>query len=96
MLFLAAVLAVQGGTLVYLISRMEVAPGRTPPEVTRLVARDLGEALASNPQLDIQQFLRQEYEGRLPLVAIMKDGRVVSTDDTAAAQTTSYARFAPA
>ena len=81
-LFLAAVLAVQGGTLVYLISRMEVGPGQTPPEVTRLVARDLGEALASNPQLDIQQFLRQEYEGRVPLVAIMKDGGVFSTDNT--------------
>ncbi len=81
-LFLAAVLAVQGGTLVYLISRMEVGPGQTPPEVTRLVARDLGEALASNPRLDIQQFLRQEYEGRVPLVAIMKDGGVFSTDST--------------
>ncbi len=83
MLFLAAVLAVQGGTLVYLISRMDVTPGRTPPEVTRLVARDLGDALTSNLQLDIQQFLRQEYEGRLPLVVIMKDGRVASTADTA-------------
>ena len=46
-LFLAAVLAVQGGTLVYLISRMEVGPGQTPPEVARFVARDLGEALAA-------------------------------------------------
>ena len=80
-LFLAVMLALQGGTLVYLISRMEVGPGPAPPEVTRLVARDLGEALTSNPQLDIQQFLRQEYEGRLPLVAIMKDGRVFSSDD---------------
>jgi signal transduction histidine kinase len=81
-LFLAAVLAVQGGALVYLISRMDVAPGPTPPEVTRLVARDLGEALTANPQLDIDQFLRQEYEGRVPLVAIMKDGRVASTHGT--------------
>lgn len=80
-LFLAVMLALQGGTLVYLISRMEVGPGPAPPEVTRLVARDLGEALTSNPQLDIQQFLRQEYEGRLPLAAIMKDGRVFSSDD---------------
>jgi signal transduction histidine kinase len=80
-LFLAAVLAVQGGALVYLISRMDVTPGRTPPEVTRLVARDLGEALGANPALDIRQFLRQEYEGRLPLAAIMKDGRVISTTD---------------
>jgi two-component system sensor histidine kinase BaeS len=80
--FLAAVLALQGVTLVYLISRMEVGPGQAPPEVTRLVARDLGDALTANPQLDIQQFLRQEYEGRIPLVAIMKDGRVVSTHGT--------------
>jgi two-component system, OmpR family, sensor kinase len=79
-LFLAAVLAVQAGALVYLISRMEVAPGPPPPEVTRLVARDLGEALAANPKLDIEQFFRQQYEGRAPLVAIMKDGRVVSSD----------------
>ena len=63
----------------YLISRMEVGPGRTPPEVTRLVARDLGEALTANPQLDIQSFLREEYEGRVPLAAIMKDGRTIST-----------------
>ena len=62
--------------------RMEVAPGPTPPEVTRLVARDLSDALTANPALDIQQFFRQEYEGRVPLVAIMKDGRVFSTDGT--------------
>ena len=81
-LFLAAMLALQGGALVYLISRMEVAPGPPPPEVTRLIARDLSDALTANPRLDIQQFFRQEYEGRVPLVAIMKDGRVVSTDGT--------------
>jgi signal transduction histidine kinase len=81
-LFLAAMLAVQGGALVYLISRMEVAPGPPPPEIARLVARDLGEELVSNPTLDIQQFFRQEYEGRVPLVAIMKDGRVITTDGT--------------
>src|SRR5687768_7251915 len=81
-LFLAALLALQGGALVYLIARMEVAPGPPPPELTRLVARDLGDALSANPGLDIAEFFRQEYEGRVPLVAIMKDGRVVSTDGT--------------
>ena len=78
-LFLAAMLALQGGALVYLIAGMEVAPGPPPPEVTRLIARELSEALTANPKLDIQQFFRQEYEGRVPLVAIMKDGRVVTT-----------------
>lgn len=81
-LFLAAMLAAQGGALVYLISRMEVAPGPPPPELTRLVARDLSDALRENPRLDLEQFFRQGYEGRTPLAAIMKDGRVVSTDGT--------------
>jgi two-component system, OmpR family, sensor kinase len=81
-LFLAAMLALQAGALVYLIAGMEVAPGPPPPEVTRLIARDLSEALAINPALDIQQFFREEYEGRVPLVAIMKDGRVASSDGT--------------
>src|SRR5918996_2617797 len=85
-LFLAAVLAVQGGTVVWLISRMEVAPGPPPPEVTRLAARDLGDALTANPRLDIAQFFRQQYEGRVPLVAIMRDGRVVSSDGTMPAE----------
>jgi two-component system, OmpR family, sensor kinase len=81
-LFLAALLALQAGALVYLIAGMEVAPGPPPPELTRLVARDLSEALTADPKLDIQQFFRQEYEGRVPLAAIMKDGQVVTTDGT--------------
>ncbi len=78
-LFLAAMLALQGAALVYLIAGMEVAPGLPPPELTRLLARDLSDALAANPRLDIQQFFRQEYEGSVPIVAIMKDGRVFTT-----------------
>jgi signal transduction histidine kinase len=81
-IFLAAVLAVQALTLVWLISRMAVAPGPPPPEVARLAARELGESLSTNPQLDIAQFLRERYEGRLPLVAVMRDGRVISSDGT--------------
>jgi len=80
--FLAVVLALQGGALVFLISRMEVGPGATPPEATRFVARDLGEALTADPGFDIQAYLREEYGGRMPLVAIMKDGRTLSTDGT--------------
>src|SRR4029453_4792024 len=78
-LFLAAMLALQGAALVYLIAGMEVAPGAPPPELPRLVARELSHALAANPKLDIQQFFRQEYEGSVPLAAVMKDGRVVTT-----------------
>ena len=87
-LFLAALLAAQGGVIVWMLSRGDVAAGPPPPEVTRLIARDLGEALAADPQLNIRDFLRQEYEGRVPLVAIMKDGRVISNDGTLPAEQT--------
>jgi two-component system, OmpR family, sensor kinase len=76
-LSIAAMLALQAAALLYLIAGREVGP--PPPELTRLIARDLSESLAANPALDIQQFFRQQYEGQVPLVAIMKDGRVITT-----------------
>jgi signal transduction histidine kinase len=78
--FLAVFLLVQGGALVWLISRMDVAPGPPPPDVARFVARELSDALAANPRTDIEQFLHQQYEERLPLVVVMRDGRVASSD----------------
>ena len=81
--FLAVFLLVQGLALVWLISRMDVAPGPPPPDVARLVARELSDALTLNPQADIDQFLRQQYEQRLPLVVVMRDGRVASSDGRA-------------
>src|SRR5688572_2391672 len=78
--FLALVLALQALALVWLISRMDVAPGPPPPDVTRLVSRELNEALETNPALDIEQFLRQQYAGRVAVAAVMRDGRVLSSD----------------
>ena len=81
--FLAVFLAVQGLALVWLISRMEVGPGPPSPDVTRLVAGEISDALVTNPRIDLEQFLRQQYEQRLPLVVVMRDGRTVSTDGRA-------------
>jgi two-component system sensor histidine kinase BaeS len=78
--FLVVFLLVQGFAIVWLISRMDVAPGPPPPDVARLVARELSEALSTNPRTDIEQFLRQQYEQRLPLVVVMRDGRAASSD----------------
>ncbi|MCM3880824.1 MAG: HAMP domain-containing histidine kinase, partial [Vicinamibacterales bacterium] len=78
--FLAVFLLVQGFAIVWLISRMDVAPGPPPPDVARLVARELSEALSTNPKTDIEQFLRQQYEQRLPIVVVMRDGRAASSD----------------
>src|SRR5215210_9432287 len=81
--FLVTFLVVQGLALVWLISRTDVAPGPPSPDVTRLVSRELGDALLANPRTDIEQFLRDQYERRLPLVVMMRDGRLVSTDGRA-------------
>lgn len=81
--FLAVFLAVQALALVWLISRMEVGPGPPSPDVTRLVAREISDALVTNPKIDVEQFLRQQYEQRLPLVVVMRDGRTVSSDGRA-------------
>lgn len=78
--FLAVFLAVQGLALVWLISRMDVAPGPPSPDVTRLVSRELSDALALNPKTSVDQFLRDQYGQRLPLVVVMRDGRIVSSD----------------
>src|SRR6266540_2539762 len=78
--FLAVFLTVQGVALVWLISRMEIAPGPASPDVTRLVSRELAEVLTQNPNTDLDQFLREQYEQRVPLVVVMRDGRVLSTD----------------
>jgi len=78
--FLALVLAAQAGTLLWLISRMDVGPGPASPSITRLLASELSQALTENPKLDIQRFFREHYEERLPLVAVMRDGRVVASN----------------
>lgn len=78
---LAVVLAIQALAIVWFISRMEVAPGPPPPIVIRLVAVELTTALETDPRLDIESFLRERYGELLPpVVAVMTDGRVASSD----------------
>lgn len=77
-LFLAFVVAVQAAVLVWLTSRVEYGP--PSPSATRVVADELSAALKSDPKLDIAQFFRQHYEERMPMIAIMRDGRVVASN----------------
>src|SRR5438128_4635957 len=76
-LFLALVVAVQAGALVWLTSRVQYGP--PSPSATRVMADELSAALATNPKLDIAQFFRQQDE-RVPMVAVMRDGRVISSN----------------
>src|SRR6185503_6947161 len=46
-------------------------------------ADELSAALTENPKLDLAQFFKEHYEERLPIVAVMRDGRVVSSNGVA-------------
>jgi signal transduction histidine kinase len=76
--FLVLIAAVQAGALVWLTSRVEYGP--TSPSATRVVADELSRELTNNPKLDLAQFFKQHYEERVPMVAVMLDGRVVSSN----------------
>jgi signal transduction histidine kinase len=75
--FLALVVAVQAGALVWLTSRVQYGP--PSPSATRVIADELSAALATNSKLDIAQFFREQDE-RVPMVAVMRDGRVISSN----------------
>jgi signal transduction histidine kinase len=80
-LFLALIAVVQAGALVWLTSRVEYGP--PSPSTTRVVADELSRELTTNPTLDLAEFFRQRYEERVPMVAVMLDGRVVSSNGVA-------------
>jgi signal transduction histidine kinase len=79
-LFLALVVAVQAGALVWLTARVQYGP--PSPSATRVVADELSAALTTDPKLDIAQFFRQ-LEERVPMVAVMRDGRVIASNGVA-------------
>ena len=77
-LFLVVVVAVETAAFVWLTSRASYGP--PSPSATFVVAEGLGRALSANPTLDIAKFFKDHYEERVPMVAVMKDGRVISSN----------------
>ncbi len=78
---LAAMMAVQGAVVVWLLSRGTEASGPPPRGFARIVASDVGEALTADPALDLEAYLQREYQRRLyPFFVVMTDGRAVSSD----------------
>jgi len=79
--FLAATLAAQAIIGAWLVSRSAATlPSRAPANFAEIVARDLGQALASDPALDLQKYVDNEYaQVSYPIVVVMRDGRVVSS-----------------
>ena len=92
-LFLATVLVIQGGVFLWLLDRSESLPGPPPRGFTRIIATELSTALAANPTLDVERYLRETYqEQRYPFFVLMADGRVLSNGAKPSAMLVDEAR----
>ena len=75
---LAVLLLVQTGLAVWLIDRMWGRASHTPAELAEIVARDLGEKLAADPQFDAATYVRSQYgSGYQPFVVVLSRDRNV-------------------
>jgi signal transduction histidine kinase len=77
-LLLIAVLVAQASVFLWLISRApEAVPPRALQQSARLVAHELGTALARSPSLDLQRFVDDRVRAlSRPIVLVWHDGRV--------------------
>ncbi len=93
-LTVAAVVAVQAFVVLQLLSQEGPPAGPPPPGFARLVAQDLSRAITAAPDLDLEQFIREEYERRLyPIAVVLRDGRVIAQDGAGvSAETVERAR----
>ena len=77
---LAALLLTQALLFLWLTRRIDDLPqGRTPQQLADFVARELSDALTSDPGLDLQVYVQQQFSDiRRPFAVIMRDGRRLS------------------
>ena len=77
--FLALMLAAQALLTIWMSNQIAGSmPARSPRRMAVLVASDIGAALGQNPNLDLERYVRDQYENVLqPFIVRMRDGRVV-------------------
>ncbi|MCU1383027.1 MAG: phoR 3 [Acidobacteria bacterium] len=75
--FVVSLLIAQSAIFSLVIARRPF-PNRAPNNVVAIVAADLGSALAQDPSLDVDAFLKREYGSVQPAYAVMKDGAIAS------------------
>jgi len=77
---LAVLLLVQAALFLWLTGQFTASPtSNTPQQVADLVAREVSDALAENPNVDLERYARERFEDvRQPFVIVMRDGRRAS------------------
>ena len=81
--FLALMLAAQGALFLWMTDRIAGSmPARDPRRLAVLVASDVGAALADDPSLDLEEYVRDQYANVFQtFLVIMQDGRIASNHD---------------
>jgi signal transduction histidine kinase len=79
--FVVGVLVAQSVVFNLMLTRPRF-PGRSPNALAAIVAADLGSAMAQDPVLDVDDYLKREYARLSPLYAVMKSGSVASNRST--------------
>lgn len=74
---LAVLLAAQGLVFLWLTGRVAAAwPGRSATELASAIAADVGQQLATNPALDLDNYVNSRYAGTFRSFAVvLRDGR---------------------
>src|SRR5690349_15244389 len=81
--FLAIMLAAEGALFIWSTDRIAGSmPARSPRRLAELVASDIGDALAANPSLNLQDYVDEQY-GHVfqSFLVLMRDGRIVANHD---------------
>jgi two-component system sensor histidine kinase BaeS len=78
--FLALMLVAQGALFIWTSDRIAGSmPATSPRRLAVLVASDLSAALDTDPAIDIDQYIRDQYSNVFqPFVVLMRDGREVA------------------
>ena len=92
--FVALMLAAEGALFLWISDRLAgTMPARSPRQLAMLVAQDVGAALARNPQLNLEVYLRDEYESVVQtFFVVLRDGRVSSNHDDLPAEIVAQLR----
>src|SRR3954462_14771692 len=83
--FLALMLAAQGALFIYTTDRIAGSmPAPSPRRLAVLVASDLSSALTTDPSLDVNAYIKDQYAKVFqPFIVLMVDGREVSNHPAA-------------
>ena len=81
--FLALMLAAQGGLFLWMTERIAGSmPASSPQRLADLVSSDIGAALADDPSLDLESYVRDEFGNVFQtFLVIMRDGRTIANQD---------------